>query len=351
MHRRRFLALGAASAVAGLAGCRSLFETRSARSRPLVDDRPDAVYVPTHTEGMEMAGTTEVGDYGVALSFSFPHMFWLVDGDERTQVAIEGDDSIHLMATVWDRATGTVVPDSSLSATVTQDGETVDDRTLWLMLSQNMGIHAGDNVSLNGDGTYEVDLEIGPVPARRTGAFADRLDASERASFTLAFERSTLDAIRYERLSDRQGERGAVRPMDMEMLPVARLPDPGELPGRLVAEVASGDVTLPVVRLDEPPEGVDGTGAYLAVSARTPYNDYPLPRMTLSARVTRDGTTTFDDVLSPTFGPDLGYHYGAVADVQSGDDLALSVDLPPQVARHEGYETAFFEVDPAELSA
>jgi hypothetical protein len=72
--------------------------------------------------------------------------------------------------------------------------------------------------------------------------------------------------------------------------------------------------------------------------------------MSLSATVTRDGTATFDDVLAPTFDPDLGYHYGAVADVQSGDDLALSVDLPPQVARHEGYETAFFSFDEMSLS-
>jgi hypothetical protein len=350
MHRRRFLALGAASATAGLAGCRSLFETRSARSQPLVDDRPDAVYVPTHIEGMKMAGMTTAGDFAVALSYSFPHMFWLVDGDERTKVAIEGEDSIHLMATVWDRETGIVVPNTSVSATVRQDGDTVDDRNLWLMLSQNMAVHAGDNIPLNGDGSYEIDLDIGPVSARRTGAFADRLDASAQASFTVEFERAHLDEIRYKPLNDRKGERGAVRPMEMEMLPVAQLPATEEMPGDGIGEATSGDVSFPVFRLEDPPDGVEATGPYLVVSARTPYNDYPLPRMTLSATATRGGTTTFDDSLSPTFDPNLGFHYGAVADVQPGDDLVVSVDLPPQIARHEGYETALFEFDPMDLS-
>ena len=351
MDRRQFLAVGATTVAGGLAGCRSMFETRSARSPPLVEDRPDAVYVPTHVEGMEMVGTTEAGDYGVALTYSFPHRFWLLDADETNRVEIRGEDSAHLMSVVWDSETGTVVPNSSVRATVERDGETVvGDKSLWSMLSQNMGVHAGDNVSLDGDGTYDVTLEIGPVSARRTGTFADRFDQLVEASFTVEFQQSTLEDLSFELLPDRQGERGAVESMDMEMLPVARAPDPEAIPGDAIGAPSTGDATLAVTRLSTPPEGIDGEGAYLAVSPRTPYNSYPLPFISLSATLTRDGSEAFAGALEPTFDPDLGYHYGAVADPQAGDELTLSVDLPPQIARHEGYETAFLSFEDVSLT-
>jgi hypothetical protein len=50
----------------------------------------------------------------------------------------------------------------------------------------------------------------------------------------------------------------------------------------------------------------------------------------------------YDGSFDRTLDPDIGYHYGAVVDgVESGDSLTLSVDVQPQTARHEGYETAF----------
>jgi len=94
--------------------------------------------------------------------------------------------------------------------------------------------------------------------------------------------------------------------------------------------------------LDEPPAGVEKTGRYLAVSARTPYNRLVIPAMALTGTLERGGETVFEDELVRTLDPDLGYHYGAaIGSVESGDDLTVSVDTPPQVARHEGYETAF----------
>ena len=46
--------------------------------------------------------------------------------------------------------------------------------------------------------------------------------------------------------------------------------------------------------------------------------------------------------LERTLDPRLGYHYGTtVAGVESSDRLRLATETPPQVARHEGYETAF----------
>jgi len=72
--------------------------------------------------------------------------------------------------------------------------------------------------------------------------------------------------------------------------------------------------------------------------------------MSLSGTLDRNGTAVFDDVVQATIDPELNYHYGAVlSDVQSGDTLTITVDAPPQAARHEGYETAFVEMPPMEL--
>lgn len=117
MNRRTFL-----RASAGLigsmpfAGCAELFSVRHGEP-PLVEDRPKAVYYPTHSEGMKMVGTNERGsmsmsesgsnsgmnntskmtmdrsggspmddstgeggggtsDYAFALMYSYPHRFW-----------------------------------------------------------------------------------------------------------------------------------------------------------------------------------------------------------------------------------------------------------------------------------
>jgi hypothetical protein len=86
-------------------------------------------------------------------------------------------------------------------------------------------------------------------------------------------------------------------------------------------------------------------------NCRTRYNGYVLPAMALDGTVTRDGETVFDGRLARTIHPDLGYHYGApVGTVASGDELTLSVETIPQVARHEGYETAFRQFEPVTLT-
>jgi hypothetical protein len=91
--------------------------------------------------------------------------------------------------------------------------------------------------------------------------------------------------------------------------------------------------------------------SYLAVSARTPYNRMVIPAMGLEGTLTRDGETVFDGTLQRTLDPDLRYHYGATVEgVESGDELELRVTTPPQVARHEGYETAFVEMPATTLT-
>ncbi len=338
--------------LAGLTpGCAGLFETRTQRAPPLVEDRPDAVYYPTHVEGMSILGMASDDRYRFALTFSFPHRFWLVNGTRTNQVELEGESDVHLMVTVWDGETGRVLPSSNQHVTVTGNGETPVDRSLWPMLSQNMDVHFGDNVSLAGDGTYEVSIDFGPIGDRTTGALTGAFAEPGNVSLSVEFNQADLEDISFRRLPDQAGERGALQPMDMDMMPVASVPQRSALPGRVFGEYTTGDAIFLATALPEPPTGVSGSGEYLAVSPRTPYNRYPLPFMGLTATVQTDDGTAFDGSLTPTLDSELGYHYGAVVDgLDTVSSVTLTPGAPPQLARHEGYETAFLDLSSGTIS-
>ena len=344
MDRRTFLRSGVAAAGStALAGCLGLFETetRPTRTPPIVEDRPDGVYVPSHVEGMAMAGRAESGDYAFAVTYSYAHRFWNVNGESTSRTDIDPDDDVHLMTVVWDPETGTVLPETGLSIEIARDGELVSQEAIYPMLSQPMGFHYGANFGLSGDGSYTVTPSVGALPTRRTGSFAGRFTEPTSAEIEFEYSQRRRDEISFE-IRDDAGEAGAVDPMSMEMLPDARAPAEADLPGRILGSGESNDAVLVATVLDEPPTGIDDDGQYLAVSARTPYNRMVIPAMGLSARVTRGESMAYGTELRRTLDPDLGYHYGAVVDaVESGDDLTLSADVQPQTARHEGYETAF----------
>jgi hypothetical protein len=351
MNRRRYLAAIGTTTGAALAGCGGIFETRQVGTAPLVENRPDAVYIPSHIEGMQMIDMAMAGRLRIALSYSYPHRFWLVNGDRTNMVEIGDDQSAHLMISVWDGETATAIPSSTVQSTITRGGESVDQRSMWPMLSQNMGFHYGDNVPLEGDGTYDVSIQFGPVGTRRTGAFRDAFGEQASVEYSWEYSESQKQEIMYSLLDERKGERDAIDPMQMEMMPVPQLPPAGEYPGSTLGEGKSGDATFVTTLLDERPAGIDGTGPYLAVSPRTPYNRYPIPFMALSATLSRDGSSVYDGTLTPTLDPNLKYHYGVSVDsVEPGDRLTITPETPPQVARHEGYETAFLSMDSVEMT-
>ncbi|WP_254536823.1 twin-arginine translocation signal domain-containing protein [Halomarina litorea] len=339
MNRRTFLRAGGLGGASALAGCTGLFETRSARVPPLLDERPNAVYVPTHTEGMGMLGTAETDGLKFMLNYSYPHRFWNANGSNVEFSEVSGD--VHLMATVWDTETDIVLPETGLSVDVLKEGESVGEEVIYPMLSQPMGFHYGSNFTLDGDGQYTGRVQVGGMSTRRTGAFADRFAEPASVDIDFSYEREKRDRLPFQNRED-AGERGAVEPMDMPVRPASFAPARDDLPGEMRGEVTTGDAVLVVTVLDSPPEGVEGDGQYLAVSARTPYNRMILPAMGLEGTLARGGEAAFEGTLRRTLDPNLNYHYGAVVpSVESGDELTLSVTTMPQVARHEGYETAF----------
>jgi hypothetical protein len=358
MNRRQFVGslagVGSALALAGCSGdggsttptdtatdTRTPTDTATATRTPT--DKPGGIYIQTFQERMSMQGTATTGRYRFALMFAVPHDFWTVTGNTVSATTADPEDSLHLMAQVWDAETGTVLPETGLSVEITRDGELISEEVIYPMLSQPMSFHYGGNFALPGDGSYTVTLSVGGTPIRRTGAFAGAFGDPASVEIPLEFTQATRDRVNSRPL-ERGGKPGALRPMDMA-IPQAVLPAEADLPGTVRGSAMTDDARFVVTTFDDAGR-VDADGRYLAASARTRYNRYVLPAMAVDATLERGGETVYEGPLQRTLSPDLGYHYGAAVDgVQSGDELTLSVPTIPQVARHEGYETAFRQMD------
>ncbi|RKD97118.1 DUF7350 domain-containing protein [Halopiger aswanensis] len=358
-----------------------------------VEDPPEAVYLPTHRESMRTLEPVEAGDYAVAAMLSYPHQFWVIAGDtddavERTTP--EEARGVHVMFVAWDAETGTVLPvDEGVQIRIRQDGEQVGaPRQPWTMLSQEMGFHFGDNVGLPGDGTYTVEVTLPPISTRKTGALEGRLDERATATFEFdyddEFRESVVSGVEYLD-EERWGERGALEPMEMMVtgehdeedgIPYSTLPPVDAYPGTLLLESdaddenagsdrealettdlpRSGDAAFLATLLESDHRLADD-GQYLLVSPRTPYNRAPLADMSLRATIERDGAELGGAPLEQTLDGEYGLHYGlslpavdGVEGLEPGDSVTIEIESPPQVARHQGYETAFLEMPPVELT-
>ena len=134
--------------------------------------------------------------------------------------------------------------------------------------------------------------------------------------------------------------------MEMMTVGMTQAPSPDELPGSSTKLGITNGAEFYATILDDASDyGGTSDESYLAVSPRTKYNRYILPMMSLSATLERSGETLYDGSLGDALDPELGYHYGTTIDaVDAGASLSITVDAPPQTARHEGYETAFVEM-------
>ncbi len=374
--RRTVLRSSAAVGVLGVAGCleRLGFEEQSAWETPdMVEDRPDAVYMPPASEEMGIYGQDSTDDYVLEVSYTFPHRFWLVAGD-RERVDVQPDDTLHLMMVVWDAETGTVLPvDMSLEIT-DADGDLVHGDAPWSMLSQRMGFHYGDNVDLPGEGTYTASARVGPVSARRTGDLEGRLDEAVTLEVDFEYQRSDLHDLELNMLDDdEQGEPGALPLMDHSDHdhghddggdhdghdhhddleghghgehdhPTVSGPPVADLEGTLLGTETTADAALSALVSDQ--DRFEEDAPALAIFPRTPYNDVILPFMQLSAALEADGEAILETSLTETLDHEFGHHYGVAApELADADTLVVRVDTPPQVSRHDGYETAFFDFE------
>lgn len=93
-----------------------------------MENRPNAVYYPKTIEGMAMYGMAKADECAIALTYSYPHRFWTVTGQRAEKVSIQDDDSIHLMVSVWEQESATVLP-TNVSIEIIQNGERIDKRS------------------------------------------------------------------------------------------------------------------------------------------------------------------------------------------------------------------------------
>lgn len=334
--RRRFLQAGMATGLGTIGTLSGCLESRSPYAPPVVSDRPDAVYVPAHFEEMAPIGTDSSGPLSVALMYSYPHRFWLLSGADRSRVRIKPADSIHLMFQVWDTEWGVPVSGSSPRVVIAESDSVVSDRIFWPMLSQRMGFHYGDNVQLDGDGRYSIRVDVPPTSDVTVGPLSDRPDGYESFQFDFRFRRADLEELGITNVAaDRAGSRAALSPMTGGPGPTGA--DNGELPGRSLGTEQSDEMALTASIVFETP----GPPALL-LTARTPYNKFPIP---LAGPVASVGGSTHR--LRAAIDPEFGMHYRLpLADSTLPARIQVEIPTPPQVARHEGYETAFMAPEP-----
>jgi uncharacterized protein involved in high-affinity Fe2+ transport len=348
MRRRAFLASAGATGLAASAGCLGFLETKRAnREPPLPEDRPAEPYVPTHVEGMEMAGMQTQGRYRCALAYTWPHRFWTVTGSDTDRVNPQGKESVHLMVMVWDAETGVVLPGTTPHVELVGPGDETTSMTPWEMLSQPMGVHYGDNVALGSEGRYDVTVRVPPLATRHTST-ADYGSDPLEFTFAMTYERRTLEDLSYDDIpGDREGTPGAVSPMDMPAVTSSQVPARESFPGQIHGVQRTGGADCLVATRESAGQfAQDSEESYLVASLRTPHNRYALPAASLTATVERDGETLYDDRLTATLDPEMGPHYGAVVPADGAPDrVTVNVETPPQLARHEGYETAFLDFD------
>ncbi|SIR83533.1 DUF7350 domain-containing protein [Natronorubrum thiooxidans] len=358
---------------------------------PEIDDPPAAVYRPTHRESMRMLEPITAGEYTLAPMLSYPHPFWLITGgtgeDDVERVDPEQGRGVHLMITLWDDDTGIVLPvDTSATIRIFQDGDQIGSpQSPWPMISQEMGFHFGDNVPLEDDGTYTVEVELPPIPTHTTGDLEGRFTDSETATFEFEYDQAFRDQVvgGVEYLDESEwGERGALEPMDHGRddgqhgddhdddghhhdnghVPDSALPSAEAYPGTRLEPTdgvdtdlpRSGDAAVLVTLLEAGSRLADGDEQYLLVSPRTPYNRVPLADMAMSVTVDREGEPVGDAdgvALEQTIDSEYDLHYGAsLPALQPGDSVTVTIESPPQVARHQGYETAFLEMPSLEFT-
>lgn len=335
MHRRDALRTGSGVLAASLAGCLDALGTESAW-RELIVDRPEAVYVPPTIDGTMRWGVAKTDDYAIVLSATRPHRFWTVTGKTTTQISMRQEHSAHAMVSVRERATGHRIP-AAVELSIHRGENTVAERTLWPMLSQRMGTHYGDNVVLPGDDTYRAEIRVIPEEIDSLGSFASGFEPTT-VEIGFDYAATRIEGLDHRVLDqERRGEPGALEPMGSDTHSSA--PSVESLPGAS-EETRLGDLVIGVAAIDD---RLPGDELYLAVFPRTPYNRFYLPRTALSAVIDRGGRRTTRR-LPAAIDPDLGHHYGtSIEPLASGDRMTISVDSPPQLARHEGYETAFLE--------
>ncbi len=93
--------------------------------------------------------------------------FVIFDGTSERMIKPGPKSSFHLMVMLNDAHTGVPLPYASVWATISKDSKVVYDERQWPMISEYMGPHYGNDVSLPGAGNYRLSLLVSPPTSAR----------------------------------------------------------------------------------------------------------------------------------------------------------------------------------------
>ena len=93
--------------------------------------------------------------------------FVIYNGTHEREVKPTKHTSFHLMVDLTDARSHFQIPYASVWATVRKGRKVVFDERQWPMISEYMGSHYGNNVTLPGAGHYELSLLVSPPVSAR----------------------------------------------------------------------------------------------------------------------------------------------------------------------------------------
>jgi hypothetical protein len=110
--------------------------------------------------------------------------FVVDDATNEKLVKPSARTSFHLMVMLTDDRTNYPIPYASVWATIRDGSKIVFDERQWPMLSEYMGPHYGNNVTLPGPGTYRLSLLVSPPVSARHIEYAHIWLTPHRVNFT-----------------------------------------------------------------------------------------------------------------------------------------------------------------------
>jgi len=116
--------------------------------------------------------------------------FLIYNGTTMQEVSPPKNVSFHLMVLLNDAQSGVVIPYSSVWATITRGGKTLLDESLWPMISRYMGPHYGNDVVLDGAGSYAMSLLVSPPVSARHLEYEKVWTASHKVTFDFKWDQA-----------------------------------------------------------------------------------------------------------------------------------------------------------------
>jgi Fe2+ transport protein len=110
--------------------------------------------------------------------------FVVYNGTSEQEIKPGRHSSFHLMVMLSDAQTGVAIPYASVWATISRAHKVVYDERQWAMISRYMGPHYGSDITLPGDGTYQLSLLISPPVSARHMEYANVWSKPHRVNFT-----------------------------------------------------------------------------------------------------------------------------------------------------------------------